>query len=343
MGKLLELEKLRGTAIAAVVLIHVTAPATVQYPAGTLKFLFYNTINSLVQFAVPLFLFISSLILSFRLENRPQQILGFYWKRLKGVLIPYLLWSLFYAALRSWLNGSMNQFFSLTLRGEELWTGTAFYHLYFLLIISQLYLVLPLIMELLRSRPLSFALAASVVFQVIFYYLNKSFIYRFYPHPGNLLGSYLPVIFAGCWLGLNYRKYKQAGRVRLGFSLAATLTAALAFVLVNIKVRSDQPVNLGLYYTLYHTFTVLAAWNLLRLMSIPVLDCFLDRLGRHSFAIYLVHPLFLAFWERVFRGGRVINYDVTLLAGFVFVLAGSYCFSLLVSRNPVLSKTILGR
>lgn len=343
MGVIRELEKLRGIAILAVVLIHATAPATVHYPIGTLKYLFYNAINSVVQFSVPLFLFISSVILSYKLKNKPEPVLNFYWKRLKGAVIPYVLWSFSYALLKSWLNGNITEFLWLIKRGTELWTGTAFYHLYFFLIIIQLYLVLPVLVKLLHRLSLMSTLTIAVLLQGVFYFLNKAVIYQWYPHPGNLLGSYIPVVILGCWLGINYRKVTEDNQGPALVSLVANLLIAALFIIVNTRVRSGQQINIWSYYTIYHSFVTLTAWNTLKFMSFKVLEDFLFSLGQHSFAIYLIHPLFLAFWERVWRYNGLFNYDVTLLTGFLFALTGSYCFGWLLSKKPYWGKILLGR
>jgi len=343
MGVLKELEKLRGLAILAVVLIHATAPATVYYSAGSAKYLFYNAVNSLVQFAVPLFLFISCVVLSFKQAHQPEPLAVFYGKRLKGVILPYLLWSLFYALLKSWLNGQINEFFWLTRRGAELLTGTAFYHLYFLLIIMQLYLLLPWLIKLLRRLTLLSVLLSGALLQAGFYFLNKIWIYQIYPHPGNLLGSYLPIAFLGCWLGLNYRKAAARYPGPSLQAFLANLVLAGAFIFVNIRVRSGGTVDLWLYYAAYHAFVTLTGWNLLKFMELPGGESTLAKLGQHSFAIYLVHPLFLAFWERVWRSTSLFSYDTALLGGFLFAMAGSYYFGWLVSKNQLWSIVLLGR
>ncbi|PHJ37116.1 hypothetical protein P378_18175 [Desulforamulus profundi] len=60
-----EIEITRGIAILAVLLIHITGlPLRVLEP-GSASFLFYTLINRGMQFAVPLFLMISALVLAY--------------------------------------------------------------------------------------------------------------------------------------------------------------------------------------------------------------------------------------------------------------------------------------
>lgn len=299
--------------------------------------------NSLVQFAVPLFIFISSLVLSYRFKAGNVSLSAFYLKRLRGVLLPYLLWSLFYAALKSWLNGNPAEFFWLVKLWNMLITGSAFYHLYFILIIVQLYLLLPLLIWIIRKLTLLQTLLLAAIMQIIFYYLNKTIIYSIYPHPGNLLGSYVPVVLVGSWLGLNYSKIKGRFKAGLPYLYLVNVMLGVLFVFVNIKVRGGVRLNLAVYYAVYHSFVLLTSWNIWQLMIKPVFNRTLGDLGQHSFAIYLVHPLFLAGWHTIWKDDRLINFDITLLTGFIFVLILSYCFSLFLSRFPKLSRIVLGR
>lgn len=343
LEKLRELEKMRGLAILAVVIIHVTASATVYYPLGSIKYLFYNSVNSLVQFAVPLFIFISSLVLSYRFKAGNDFSPAFYFKRLRGVVLPYLLWSLGYAALKSWLNGNLSEFFWLAQRWEELITGSAFYHLYFFLIIIQLYLVFPLVIWLLRKLTLSQTLLLAVVMQATFYYVNKAVIYHLYPHPGNLLGSYLTVLLVGCWVGLNYEAIKEQFKKYLALLCLVNVLLGVLFVIVNIKVRGGMSLNLIAYYLVYHSFVLLTSWNMWQLMMKPFLNKTFWKLGQHSFAIYLIHPFFLAVWHYFWRNDGLINLSITLGLGFVFVLVCSYLFGLFLRRWPGLGRILLSR
>jgi len=343
LTKLLELEKMRGLAILAVVIIHVTAQATIQFPVGSPLFLAYNTLNSAVQFAVPMFLFISSVVLSYKLREGMEPLLDFYRRRLRSALLPYILWSLGYSLLRCWQNGQLVQFFRLDQRLQELWTGTAYYHLYFLLIIIQLYLLLPLLVKLMGRFSLGQTILSALILQGAFYYVNKAIIYQFYPHPGNLLGSYLPVVLLGCWLGLNYPGLKERMEDRIKGLYLLNLILALLFVLVNIRVRSGVQGGLLVYYTIYHAFVVVTAFTAWRFFSRVSAGQFFLALGRHSFAIYLIHPLFLAFWHTLWQHDGLVDFHLTLLLGFIFVMAASYFFSYGLNKSKILRKVVLGR
>jgi peptidoglycan/LPS O-acetylase OafA/YrhL len=96
------------------------------------------------KFAVPVFIFITGLVLFYN-YNRELHYGSFILKRCKDILLPYLLWSTVYAlifrevGLPFWLE--LKQIFNLWL------TGTASYHLWYVVMMIQLYLLFPFIQK----------------------------------------------------------------------------------------------------------------------------------------------------------------------------------------------------
>jgi len=334
---------MRGMAILAVVIIHVTAGATITYSPGSISYLSYNIVNSFLQFAVPLFLFISSVVLGWKVSQEEKTPLSlFYRKRMRGVVFPYLLWSFLYFALKLVLYRD-NSMLSWSFLGNELLNGTAFYHLYFLLIMIQLYLFLPLLKSLLQKINFSQVLILTVVLQSGFYYLNKIWIYQLYPHPANLLGSYLSVFFIGSWLGLNYQRAKTALWSYKRYFWALHLVLAALFITINIRLRMGAPVGLALYYGSYHLF-VLASCVSIWLCSLQKQRIFWQYIGEHSFAIYLIHPFFLAVWQYLWQAaGYTTSNHFFYLIGFLFTISLSYVASLILTKWRLLRRIFLAR
>lgn len=139
-----EVDVLRGFAILAVVAIHTTA-----------EFAWLDGLNALVvtnivldvfcQYAVPLFVLVSGFVLS-RRYGQVNSWASFYGRRARAVLPPYVVFSLLYV-LFSALRGA-----SVTLGDVvfQLLTATRYYHLWFIAIIVQLYLLYPAILGIYR-------------------------------------------------------------------------------------------------------------------------------------------------------------------------------------------------
>ncbi len=135
-----ELDAFRGLAFAAVVLQHAIG---IYNRRGGLtvwdKWVTAGLFN-LVKFAVPAFLFLSGLVLFY---NHYQQLnyRRFLVKRFREVIIPYLCWSFFYTFfyLRRW---PVTPDFYYTY-GQNVLLGKAGYHLWFIILIIQFYLLFP--------------------------------------------------------------------------------------------------------------------------------------------------------------------------------------------------------
>jgi len=111
--KILEMDIVRSIAILAVVLIHTTADATMSLPKGSISQIIVFAVNEASQFAVPVFIFISGIVLFYRYYDSwdfKALAWSFYRKRIGSVLIPYLIWSFFYYIFYQWLHqGTVQQ------------------------------------------------------------------------------------------------------------------------------------------------------------------------------------------------------------------------------------------
>ena len=339
--RLAEFDRMRGIAILAVIIIHVTADATISYSSGSPKFIIYNIINSLVQFAVPLFLFISSIVLSYKFSQERIYLKQFYVKRIKSAVIPYILWSVFYIFSVKIFYGYGNL---LSWRNWIKWliTGTAFYHLYFLLIIVQLYLAIPLLFFIFRRVSFSVMLFTVIVAQSLFYYANKIFIYPYYPYPACLLGSYIPVCFVGTWIGARYQQVLNLWMSHKSIINFLSALFVVIFLFVNIAVRMAKPIDWRVYYGIYHIFALMVSISVWLAMTQKSFT-FLDELGNQSFAIYLIHPLFLAIGNLAWKKLGFFTQELHIGLNFIIICFLSYLFGKIVSQQRVLSKVFLSR
>lgn len=165
--RLFELDLVRLAATLAVVMIHVSSG---YLPGGSGGYF----LNQLSRFAVPLFFAVSgaSLLAAYGPELKPGP---FYRGRLRKVLVPYVLWTGFYLlASYHFSPGAMAE--------PAFWQDFAKYlflgidHLYFIVIIMQLYLLYPLLLKL-YHRPgsrllLTGTLALSLGTQTIVYLMR---------------------------------------------------------------------------------------------------------------------------------------------------------------------------
>lgn len=143
------LDLLKIVACVLVVVIHTTASGVTGYLPGSWLQRLAIGINSVSQFAVPAFIFASGFGLAarYRGKERVDGLLGFWGRRIETVLLPYLIWSLIYLILQQRFMGICYGAAGMV---KLILNGGAFYHLYFMVILIQLYLVFPLLLALRR-------------------------------------------------------------------------------------------------------------------------------------------------------------------------------------------------
>jgi len=107
---------------------------------------------SLLHFTRLVFFSLTAFVLVYSYTLRPRPMAQFWPKRFLLVGVPYLSWSFVYVA-SAWLLSATDRGNVPTLvtdYAHGIVTGTAMYHLYFLLVTMQVYLLLPVIMWLVR-------------------------------------------------------------------------------------------------------------------------------------------------------------------------------------------------
>lgn len=171
-----EIQLLRGLAMILVVVAHTTL--AVQPTAGWQR-LILDFFNQGARFAVPAFLFISGLVLSYRYQGKALDLPSFYARRLQRVALPYFVWSTLYTVYAGLITGRWPQLPGYL---HDLAFGRTWYHLYYLPVILQLYLLTPLLLYLLSPRHprwwrealLAVAVAGEAFYLADFYYFRQA-------------------------------------------------------------------------------------------------------------------------------------------------------------------------
>src|SRR3569833_1192392 len=127
----------RGIAIIAVVLIHATGHAKSQISQGAWSWFAVAAVNRALQFAVPAFLLACAYLIGSSLAKESGRPGALMWRRLKSIGLPYLLASMAGAVVDMHAGRSI----SIMHFVKELILCRASFHLYFIALIVQLYLV----------------------------------------------------------------------------------------------------------------------------------------------------------------------------------------------------------
>ena len=335
---------IRAAAALSIIAIHITANYVYVSRAA-----YY--INQLVRFAVPIFILISGLLL-FASNTDYKGVRGYFaflGKRLKRIFIPYIIWSFIYIiySLRSDLGSIWFDKGAFLLdSARKLLYGSAHAHLYFVIIMIQLYLLFPLLSYLMK-RWCRLVLALS--FLVTLYYQTGVYLYLMglVKFPYFLLPNYM---FFPTWIfyfvfgmyfttRMEFWKSKLQGKI---LPVSAVWAASFVLLLIDSKFTDTFSSSMKPSIMLYCITTFMLMYSvflLLRDKSYTLLKG-LDWLSAQSYFIYLGHLLVLitiTFISRRLGISGLLQGSPGMLVLYAATLAGSVIFAYLVSLTPAAS------
>lgn len=305
MEKNREINILRGIAMCAVVGIHTFSICVSNVPSGRSGWC-YLIFHRLLQFAVPCFIFISSILLSYTLHGNKLKLKPFYTKKFIRIVIPYLLWTLFYIVFR--LVTHQLQIGELKVAGNW-WTwlllGKSYTHLYYMSVVLQLYLLTPLFLSFIRGiqrifKKYNFAALVIIIMglQVGVYYLNKYVIHKYFTYQATMVIWYLYMILLGIWIGFNYESFKKGLKKYSLIVWALFGVNTAVFIRYIICLKKGTSINTACYqlnwfaYSLFATLCLMHICLIIKEKNVNYkLIKAVEVIGDYSFGIYLMHPV----------------------------------------------------
>jgi len=364
--RLPELDRLRGLSILAIILCHSTAHTILNGGAANLfEDYALAILNQLSRVGVPAFVILSGILMS-RLEIDRDATPAIVKRRLNRVIPPYLFWSSIYFVLFAVTGEIHATSQSLTMiYFEKLLTGTTTWQLYFLLMISQCYLLC--LFGLGRKGSVGRGiLLVCLAIQLVF--MNFNYITAFWK-PDDLLisrilrfgqsvsmsccGRFIFFFLLGRLLGSKYQQVlEKINRHRTMIASGAVIffCAALSEFLL-LRKLSDGRLSIPEDWTVsINIFAVLSVFYLLAVLRMPMsahLSSSLKWLGIVSFPLYLLHEPLLGYIAQALKGfvplmpGMNILLQPVLIC-IVIILCSAVYFPVLrlVGRNR--AKYIFG-
>jgi peptidoglycan/LPS O-acetylase OafA/YrhL len=329
--KIPEIDIVRAIAIIAVLLIHGTSGAT-QLPLGTGSQAVFFMLNKISLFTVPLFIWISGVVLFYTYYDRwePGMSRVFWTKRLRRILIPYVLWSLFYYLYNQFIFHGKISFDTLHLI-KLLLSGNASYHLYYMVIIVQFYLLFPFMIT--AARSCHWFRQGLIPFGIGIQAAAYCFHHWVYPLPEytSLFLSYSALFAFGAFVGIHYAEIVSWFNSYKKWIWSTLLLAGFTFVgmlfLNQYGLISIENTWFELALLVYCMTIPLCCihWAKERLASGSRIGAAFSSLGAASFGIYLVHPSLLTLWDRIVPAQeRLWLYDLHTVASILIGLLGSW-------------------
>ncbi|HHV75413.1 MAG TPA: acyltransferase [Thermoanaerobacterium sp.] len=337
-----EIDVLKGISIIAVLIIHTTGIAVSDLDKSSLSYIIFAVLNRFSQFAVPAFIFASAMLLMYNYGDGCDW-KSFYKKRLKNVLLPYISWTIIYGI---YLYVIYNEPLKSILTVENIFFGGMFYHLYFIVIIVQLYLLFPILLYIYKciSKNIYTVVLSIVLFQIADVLVFKYFISKFFQNSSLLFITYISFIIAGMYIGENMREWGKYYDKKWLTSFFAVIVFGYLFIDISLKVFANKQIDSNLYNIYYYAFTLVTSLFFFalstKILNYHALSGLLTSTGKLSFGIYLSHPLFLDIAKHFLTTGNQYLYDIYILLIFIMIYAISYFFAKFLKKHKFATVVI---
>lgn len=339
-----EIQFARAIAIFAVLAVHATSTGVGFTEHSSPAFSIYTFFNYAGKLGTPTFIFLSSFILFYTYYHRELTMdlfKKFYKKRMLYILVPYLVFSILYFGISSYLNTTVGVPFvaseALPNFLKAFFTGDAFFHLYFVFVSVQLYLMFPFILYLFQrfSFIRRFAIPIGIIIQWTWVIINSEIIQ--YSNKATISLSYFMFYFLGAFLGVYYERVAawifnwRKSWPGLALIFLAYLSMVIFYVRINYLTLTGQASfsnRLHEFAWSTHAFTAAMTLfilvHLMRLWKMPGIKNFLTEIGTVSFGFYLIHPLFLLILRQMLPSGDGMLFHLWQLATMVITFFASW-------------------
>lgn len=294
-----EISFIRAIACLCIVMVHVTAgfyyenDRTFTWPVQ-----FFNQIS---RYGTPAFAMISGFLLYNQAINRKFTVKRFLTSRFTKVIIPFLVWSILYLILKWTYNkytlpnmdtpGEVKDFLYF------FFTGKSNYHLYFIAIVVQFYILFPFL-KFIKSKNSLILLTITSLFINYFFVQYKidigTGLFNNFINERVFIFHWIYYFFLGGLLVYYWEKIMTWVRENTLYSILIGLIVIIAGVF-EYKflgwIESNRVMNMVNLPLLFIAF----AGVYISLSSWPRIRNFIIQIGNLSMGIYLVHPFILFF------------------------------------------------
>lgn len=310
---------MRIAACLMVIAIHITAAPVVSLDKNSVTQLFFLLINQISKPAVPIFIFISGFLMHHMYMDKQLKLVTYYKKRLPTLIFPYILWSLGYYLLYFKLG-----YYPLDLKfalSGLLW-GTFIYHLYFMVIIIQMYILYPLF-KVFSNRFGEIKLFLGVLA------IQLLLIKVPFDHRDRIFITYMSYFAFGILLQSLYKKinFKSISSiVMLGLFIVFGVLNAIVFLVhqngwFEIASIWDSLIYVDLSLSAILVLIIgLESFDQVHPLSSKSSITFITRASGSTQFIYYAHPLFILLSEHLMNTLGVISISIRALSAFMMIL-----------------------
>lgn len=329
-----------------VIFIHVNSEAINVCRKGGLAFGLSYTLWQVASFVVYGFIFLSG-VKQFLSADRAFKPASYYWRRFKSILLPYLLWVCLYYAYDC---ATQVESFDLANLRHYILTGDYVGHFYFVIIIVQFYVLMPLWLRLFKRVNALFMLPLSLILMNVFGTFLPNILGMVLPdfefaYADRTFTAYLFYWAAGAYVGMNYDRAKalfceNRRFIYVTFALIAAFSLATAYY---SSVGEKYYTWLDNVMQMYRIAAVIALFT----FSLGKVNGVCENkavalFDASSYNIYLCHCLLLKEINRLFGlygvDGLAARYFVRAAA--VFIIPSALCMAYTLIKKSIKNRRL---
>lgn len=362
-GHLREIDILRVFGLITIVTIHSISFFVLLSGVNTLGHTLQELAVNLLRYGRYVFMFVTGMVLFYSYRERKINVRSFYKRRLQNLVIPYAIWTAVYlfisrsSGLVEWSGaaGFIAMWFA------NLLNGNAFYHLYYIVVTIQFYLLLPVLLPVFKpERPRRWAAVILVSGFLLYVLYHHVFELRGHsllglvdgtPWAGitgwvmqynnRLLFSYLSFYLLGGLAGIyleQFRDWVVRRQYLIGLGVLLSTGALIGEYLYFYRhLGQDWLLTISVFKPSIYIYSLLVIAAVFRLsLSMArrgTLQGLINILSANSLGIYLLHPAVLFLLHTYYFKVQDIPDYILVFIDSPAAIVISCLISLLISGN----------
>lgn len=330
-------DQLRGIAIIALVAIHISSVIVDRNFANTFNFSFLFIYRQLLNFVIPLFIFVSGYFMAIKDVSTIKKYQSFIFKQAKKILIPYVIFTSIFILIDCYSGES------ITLKSVTLnfLTGNVVSPYFFIILIFQYYLLLPILQKINNLKGLIISIIINILYFVALY------IYRI-NLTQDIPNLYYALIFPAWLFFYQYGLYSG----KYGLPKKSTIwlwLLPLSIILILIEslfwLKEKHLVSFAISQlrvsSFIYSFILINILVSYRFFNIK----FLSKIGLVSFGIYLTH-MFLLVYLVLPLTTKILIYDIQplyqIIILFLIILINYFAIYIVQKILPKKINQLIG-
>lgn len=330
-------DQLRGIAIIALVAIHISSVIVDRNFAHTFNFSFLFIYRQLLNFVIPLFLFVSGYFMAIKDVSTIKKYQSFILKQAKKILVPYAIFTSIFILI-DYYSGENITLKSVTL---NFLTGNVISPYFFIILIFQYYLLLPILQKINNLKGLIISIIINILYFVALY------IYRI-NLTQDIPNLYYALIFPAWLFFYQYGLYSG----KYGLPKKSTIwlwLLPLSIILILIEslfwLKEKHLVSFAISQlrvsSFIYSFILINILVSYRFFNIK----FLSKIGLVSFGIYLTH-MFLLIYLVLPLTTKILIYDIQplyqIIILFLIILINYFAIYIVQKILPKKINQLIG-